>query len=148
MYELRETRKGCWHGGGDARRRTLWVDVHVSSHVLAEVTETTRRSISYPRIHVNLEAVWYPSNRQWIVIWGSVTLALVVAPDTPPLAVAIVIIGALLVWQMQKPPAQMQPPPGPFPVNIYCGECGSPMSADWKHCPECGAESWKKKAAP
>jgi hypothetical protein len=47
---------------------------------------------------------WYPTKKQWIVIWISVGLASVFFLDgSPPGALVCIVIGALLVWQVSRP---------------------------------------------
>jgi hypothetical protein len=49
---------------------------------------------------------WYPNKRQWWVIWIAAILAvsgLMAGADGIMFAFCVVLIGALLVWKLQKP---------------------------------------------
>jgi hypothetical protein len=47
---------------------------------------------------------WYPTKKQWIVIWVSVGSASVcLLSGFPPAALVCVVIGGLLVWQCSRP---------------------------------------------
>lgn len=58
-----------------------------------------------------------------------------------PLLIGALIVLALILL-LRRPPAVVMTAPLPpaAPVSqIVCSQCGQPLQAGWKHCPNCGA---------
>lgn len=88
--------------------------------------------------------MWCPNKAQWWVIWITaliVCVRLLVAFEFTGFMLDAVIVGGLLVWRLGSPSESAGATPGK--QQIFCGECGAGLDSRFKHCPECGAPSWK-----
>jgi len=109
--------------------------------------------------------MWYPNKAQWWVIWiVGVVAFLFLVNGVVGVALGLVVLGALLVWQLSKPHENAEQEEsaeeaddslqtfseksetggdGPAVAGksrcVFCVECGSRLEAAWKHCPFCGS---------
>jgi hypothetical protein len=60
-----------------------------------------------------------------------------------PLLIGALIVLALILLLRRPPAVVMTAPLPPSPVapasQMVCSQCGQPLQAGWKHCPNCGA---------
>ncbi len=60
----------------------------------------------------------------------------------PLLIVGLIVLGLSLLTRRPAPPPMMMPPAPPAPAapvsQTVCAQCGQPLQAGWRHCPNCG----------
>ena len=93
--------------------------------------------------HKESSSGWYPTRKQWFVIWPTVLTAAVSLLLEFPIGAAVAfMLGGLLIWQLSS--TSRSKLPMEKGVSIYCGECGAGINFDWEFCPKCGAPNWKR----